>query len=106
MWQTDVVAIQTGVKSNNKGDKTVIWTNDHNVICDVQDINKEFVLREFGIAGDTEYKQVFDLSLDPGWVKGNQVSFESSQWWVRLVDGNQDKIGASNHIYVILAKVV
>lgn len=106
MWQTDTVTIQTGTKSNNKGDKTIVWADDHPVVCDVQDINKEFVLKEYGISGASEYKQVFDQTLDPGWVNGHQVKFNAVQWWVRLVDGNQAKMGASNHIFVILAKVV
>ena len=106
MWQTDTVTIQTGTKGNNKGNKTIVWASDHTVVCDVQDINKEFVLKTYGITGATEYKQVFDQSLDPGWVVGNQVEYNGAQWWVKLVNGNQAKMGASNHVFIILAKVV
>ena len=106
MWQTDVVTIQEGTKVNTSGSIKVTWADTANTVtCDVQDINKEAVFRDYGIVGH-EFKQVFDLTQSTLWVVGNQVKYDSEQWWVKLVDGNMGKIGFSNHVFVILMKVI
>lgn len=106
MWQTDTITIQTKTEVNVLGSIKVTWTDSENVLVDVQEINKEFVFKEYGITDSGEFKQVFDHTNNVNWLKGNQVKFDSEQWWVKLVNSNMDKIGLSNHIFVILMKVI
>ena len=105
MWQTDTVYLQTPTDVNTKGSIKRTWTVSDTILCDVQDINKEYVYKEYGFTDATEYKQVFDHNQS-AWVKGHQVKFEDEQWIVRLVNKNMTKIGKSNHVYVILSKVI
>lgn len=106
MWQTDTINIQTKTEVNTLGSVAVTWSDSVDVLCDVQDINKEFVFKQYGISENGEFKQVFDLTNNSGWVKGNQVKYNSQQWWVKLVNANMQKIGASNHTFIILMRVV
>lgn len=104
MWQTDTVSLQSFVETNVLGAIKQVWTKTTDVLCDVQDISKEYVVKEYGFTEATEYKQVFDHTL-ASWIKGYQVEFEGSQWLVRNVQ-EQSKMGSSNHKYIILSKVV
>lgn len=106
MWQTDSVTLQTKTESNVNGSIKSTWADATVIPCDVQDINKEFAFKNYGLTDSTEYKQVFDHTLSTEWVKGNQVKYDGEQWWVRVVQGTRIKIGASNHVYVILSKVI
>lgn len=106
MWQTDTVTFQIGAETNDKGYKTISWSDNGTVVCDVQDITKEIVLKKYGYSEQTDYKQVFDHTNSDKWVVGNQVKFDDIQYLVRKVDNNMAKMGASNHIYVILSRVV
>jgi hypothetical protein len=103
MWQTDTVIFQVEAKTNVYGSIVITYTDGISVTCDVQDINKEFAFERFGISTSTELKQVFDHTL-ANWKVGSQVKFNALNWWVKLVE-KQTKIGASNHIYVILERV-
>ena len=106
MWQTDIVTIQDSTQVNVSGSIDVTWADTINTVkCDVQDVNKETVFRDYGIVGN-EFKQVFDLTQSELWVKGNQVKFDNEQYWVKLVNGLMGKIGFSNHVFVILMKVI
>ena len=106
MWQTDTVTLQTVTIVNNYGDITETWSDASTVLCDVQDINKELVMRNWGFTDNTEYKQVFDHTLNSGWKVGNQVKYDSEQWRIMLVNRQMAKMGATNHVFVILSKVV
>jgi len=106
MFQDDVVTFQTGVETNVNGSISTVWTDTTTVDCDVQDINNELVYRNYGLTNSGQYKQVFDTTESPLWIIGNQVKFSSVQWLVSLVNGNMGKIGASNHTFVILRKVI
>jgi len=105
MFQTDTVYLQTKVETNTLGSIAIVWTKGTAVICDVQDINKEYVFVNYGLTGASEYKQIFDHT-QASWVLGEQVSYLDEQWLVRLVNKNMGKIGNSNHIYVIISKVI
>lgn len=105
MWQTDIVYLQTATDVNYNGSIKQTWTKSVAVTCDVQDISKEYVFKEYGFTDATEYRQIFDHSL-ASWVKGEQVSFEDEQWLVKVVKGNLDKMGKTNHKYVVIGKVV
>ena len=105
MFQTDTVYLQTVVETNTYGSISQVWTNSTAVTCDVQDISKEYVFKKYGYTEATEYRQIFDHTLAT-WVKGNQVAFEGSQWLVRNAKTRLNKIGASNHVYVIISKVI
>ncbi len=105
MWQTDTVNIQTFTEVNDRGSIKRTWNDDLDVLCDVQDITKEIVLRDYGFNQDNEFKQVFDQT-NATWTEGQQVKFLSDQYWIRKVDGNMEKIGGSNHTFVILGKLV
>lgn len=105
MWQTDTVILQTKIDVNTYGSISQTWTDDVSVQCDVQDINKEYVFKNYGLSDDTEYKQIFDHT-GANWIKGNQCSYNGEQWLIRLVNDSMTKIGASNHTYVIISKVV
>jgi len=106
MWQTDTVTIQTGSEVNYLGSIKVIWADSSIVTCDVQEIHKEKVFKEYGFTDVGDYKQVFDYNLATNWVEGNQVKYNNQQYWVKLVNGNMGKMGLSNHVYVILSRVI
>ena len=107
MWQTDTVTIQTVTEVNNYGSITQTWTDTANTIaCDVQDINKEMVFKDYGFTDSGEYKKVFDRTQSTLWSVDNQVKYNNTQWWVKLVNNSLGKIGASNHVLVILSKVI
>ena len=106
MWQDDTVTIQTKSVTPNYGGGLVSWGAPTTAItCDVQDINKEIVFKNYGFTENVEYKQVFDLTKSALWIKGNQVLYDGDSWIVRLVNRQMDKIGSSNHVFVILSKV-
>lgn len=105
MWQTDTVYLQTKTEVNTYGSIAITWTKGTAVTCDVQDINKEYAYKTYGLTDATEYKQVFDHT-HASWVKGDQVEYDGEQWMVRLVNSQMAKMGGSNHTYVILSKVV
>lgn len=104
MWQTDTVLLLVKTVTSGYAGDIITWvtTGATSVICDVQDINKETVFKEYGISGN-EFKQVYDYTHGT-WTIGNQVKFEGSNYWVKLVN-KYDKIGSSNHTFVILEKV-
>ena len=107
MWQTDTVTFQTVVNTNNYGGITQVWSDTANtILCDVQDINKELVWKNWGFTNETQFKQVYDHTLSALWVEGEQVKFDNDQWWVKMVNRQMAKIGTSNHVFVILSKVV
>lgn len=106
MWQTDTITIQTGTLTSGLAGEEYTWADDYTVACDVQDISREKVLKDYGFSYPGKYYQVFDLTLDSGWAENNQVKYGGKQYWVRKVDNSADKIGASNHIYIILNEVV
>ena len=105
MWQTDTVTLQTPTEVNTYGSIATTWADGTAVTCDVQDINREYVFKNYGFEEYTEYKQVFDHT-NAAWIKGRQCKYDSEQWLIRLVNANMDKMGASNHTYVILSKVI
>lgn len=106
MWQTDTVTIQTKSEVNTLGSIDVTWSDSTTVLCDVQDVNKELMVKNYGFSESGEYKQVFDYNLTTNWVKGNQVKYNGNQWWVKLVNKQMGKMSASNHIFIILQRVV
>ena len=106
MWQTDTVTLQTKTEVNTQGAISETWSDSENVTCDVQDINKELAYKNWGFADETEYKQVFDHTLNANWTKGYQCKFNGEQWYIRLVNRQMAKMCASNHVMVILSKVV
>ena len=105
LWQTDTVKLLVKVVTSGYAGDIITWTStgSTDVVCDVQDINKEIVYKSYGIDGN-EFKQVFDLS-NAIWTKGNQVEYLSARYYVKLVNANMDKMSASNHTFVILEKV-
>lgn len=105
MWQTDTVTLQTGTETNINGSISIAWADSTAVTCDVQEITKEYAYKNYGFEESTEYVQVFDYT-HAAWVKPNQCKYESEQWLIRKVDGNMQKMGASNHTFVVLSKVV
>jgi hypothetical protein len=105
MWQTDSVILQTKVETNVLGSIKVVWTTGATVTCDVQDMNKELAYKEYGLVDNVKYKQVFDHT-NADWQEGYQVAYDGVQWLVRLVNRNMKKMGASNHTFVILSKVI
>lgn len=105
MWQTDTVTLQTPTNTNTYGSISQTWTNGASVACDVQDISREYVYKNFGFEEYTDYKQIFDHT-QALWVKGNQCTYDGLQWLIRHVDDSEDKIGASNHTYVVISKVI
>ena len=131
MWQTDTVTIQSGEDVNTNGSIKTTWTDAISLLCDVQNISKELVNKNYGFTDAQEYKQVFDLNeilevlgtfpleslypeddLTPSeyqvyyWVVGNQVKYKGEQYLIRLVDDSENKMGASNHIFVIMSRVI
>ena len=105
MWQTDIVYLQTVVNVNTLGSIKQTWSKSESVKCDVQSISKDTVYKEYGYTGETEYRQVFDHTMST-WVKGYQVEYLGEQWQVRNVISGLNKMGLSNHTYVILSKVL
>lgn len=106
MWQTDDVTIQEATIVNSEGVISISWADTVNVItCDVQEINKELVYKKYGYTDADEWLQVFDLTQSELWIKGNQVKFDSRLWKIRKVIHN-DKIGKSNHNYILLSEVI
>ncbi|MHA1302991.1 MAG: hypothetical protein ACTSPI_04740 [Candidatus Heimdallarchaeaceae archaeon] len=106
MWQTDIVILQTKTEVNVLGSINATWTDSTEILCDVQDINKEFVFKTYGITENGEFKQVFDHTQNTNWIKGNQVKYDGVQWWIKLVNDSMWKLGASNHIFILLMKVI
>lgn len=106
MFDTDVVYFQTKTEVNNFGTVKQTWAlSGASVTCDVQDISRERVLKDYGFADSTEYLQVYDRSLSANWVELDQVVFDSKQYLVRVVK-NWSKLGSSNHKYIVLSAVV
>lgn len=106
MWLTDLITFQSVVVTNNYGSISDTWSDTTDtVLCDVQDISKEQLTKDYGITDVGEYKQVFDQTNDPNWETGTRVSFDSVSYQVVLIN-NYDKIGTSNHTFVILKRVV
>ena len=105
MWQTDTVILQTKSEVNTNGDIQNTWTDGPSVICDVQDISKDNLLKEFGFQDDNEWLQVFDHT-NANWAEGFQCKYNGNQYWIKRVINNLTKIGFSNHTYVVLQRVV
>lgn len=105
MFQTDEVILQSSTDVNTYGSVSQTWVNGLTITCDVQDINKEYAYKNYGLTESTEYKQIFDLT-NADWVKGNQVEYQSEQWIIRVVNKQMSKINLSNHTYVVISKVV
>ena len=127
MWQTDTVYTTVKKETNNLGALEVTWIptawiaidtpwedlevtweelSSSIIVCDVQDISQELAFKEYGMVDKGRYKQVFDHSSSSGWVQGNQVYFEGEFYWVMMVNSNMNKMGASNHTFVLLLKVI
>lgn len=107
MWQTDTITFQTVVGVNNYGGVTQTWSDTANtVLVDAQQINKELAFKNWGFTEDTEYRQIFDHTQNSNWEKGDQCKLDGEQWWQRKVDANMGKMGASNHTFIVLSKVV
>ena len=106
MWQNDTVTFQTKTSVNTRGSIKDTWTSSSTVACDVQDISKEKVLKDYGFTDSNKYYQVFDRTLSALWVEGEQVAFGGDQYLVRMVNNTNGKIGASNHVFVIISKVI
>ena len=105
MWQTDTVYLQTSTEVNTYGAITQTWTKAGSVSCDVQEIDRDYVYKAYGLTDENEFVQVFDHT-NASWTLGSQVEYNSDQWIVRKVIKNLTKIGSSNHTYVILSRVV
>lgn len=106
MWNTDVVNFQSFVSQNFSGVVKRTWSlNGTSCLCDVQDISREKVLKDYGFTDSTKYKRIFDTSLSDLWVEGSQVEYNGEQYLVRLVIA-WNKLGASNNKQVILSKVI
>ena len=105
MWQTDTVTLQTGTEVNTMGSVSITWASRGTVLCDVQDISTEYVHKEYGFTDANQFRQIFDQS-NGDWVNNEQVSYDGEQWLVRMIKTNLYKIGASNHTYIIISKVV
>jgi len=105
MWQTDTVKLLVKQTATGYAGDIITWTatGGTDVTCDVQDINKETVYKSYGIDGN-EFKQVFDLT-NANWLIGTQVKYGSLNFYVKLVNKNMNKMGLSNHTFIILEKV-
>lgn len=105
MWDTDTVKKLVKVSTTGYAGNVITWTQagSTDVLCDVQDVNKEFVLKQYGIAGN-QFKQVFDLN-NTAWTVGNQVLYGGLNYWVKLVNANMAKMALSNHTFIILERV-
>lgn len=106
MWQNDTVTFQTKTEVNTYGSIKSTWTASSTVACDVQAISKEKVLKDYGFTDANVYLEVFDRTLSTLWVEGNQVAFGGDQYLIRKVIDTNDKMGASNHVHVILSRVI
>lgn len=106
MFQTDTITFQTSTEVNTNGSIKLTWSADGTVLCDVQYISKEKVNKDYGFTDANEWIQVFDLTLSSKWDEGKQVLYDGNSYLVRKVIPNQAKISASNHIYVVLSRVI
>jgi len=111
MWDTSIVTLQTSTTVNDKGSIKQIWVDLEDVECDVQFFDSQskqlgFNFADFGATDVGDVRVVYDNTLNPNWKKGNQVRYNGKQWWVKYVDDRMDSIGLSNHIFVILVKVI
>ncbi len=105
-WNTDLITFQDKTIEKFQGTSRVTWTPNGNMThCDAQPINKELVFKNYGFTDAGEYRQIFDRSMSSGWVVGDQVIFGTEQWLVRKVD-KWDRMSKSNHIFIIISKVV
>jgi hypothetical protein len=104
MWQTDSVVFLTRTETNTLGSISIAWTNGVTVKCDVQPMSREQARKSYGLEANSDLKQVFDHT-NAAWVLGDQVTYDSVNWWVRLVD-KFNKCNKSNHTFVILERVV
>lgn len=105
MWNTETVNLQTVTEVNTLGSIKQTWTNSTAILCDVQDISKEYAYKKYGLTDANEMRQIF-APTGSLFVVGNQVSYNSLQWLVRLVNDSHNKIGASNHCFAIVSKVI
>lgn len=106
MFQNDVVTLQTKTVVNTTGSVKNTWVDNKTVVCDVQDINKEIVNKAYGFSSASEYKQVFDLNITNVWKKSFQVKYKGEQYTILLANENMGKLKRSNHIFIILGKVI
>ena len=104
MWQDDTITLQTPSENDTNGCIKNTWSTLITVLCDVQPINKEKVLKEYGFTDSNEFKEVFDYTMNANWTEEYQCSFESKQYLIKKVD-ILNKMGLSNHTHVILARV-
>lgn len=104
MWNTDTVTIQTKTESNTNGSIKVTWSSGASILCDVQPMSKEKAHKEHGLTDANEYKLVF-APAGSAFTEGFQVLYDSKQYMVRKIS-NYPKIGASNHMEVVLSRVI
>jgi hypothetical protein len=102
--QTDSVVFLTKTEVNTYGSIAQTWTNGATVKCDVQPISREQARKNYGLEANSDLKQVFDHT-NAAWVLGDQVKFDSVNWWVKLVN-KFNKISGSDHTFIILERVV
>ena len=105
MWQTDTITLQTYTETNYLGSITRTWTDGNDILCDVQDISKELVYKNYGFTEIGNYKQIFDHN-NSSWILGNQVKYDSKEYLIVMVNSNMAKMGASNHTFVIMKEVI
>ena len=106
MLQTDTVTFQTKTETNINGAITIAWTDSANTTkCNVQDISNEIVFKKYGFTAATDFLQAFNDSNDTHWSNGSQIKFGTIEYLVKKVI-KHDKLGASNHTYVILQRVI
>jgi len=105
MFQSDIIYLQTKIETNVYGSISIEWTKATPIICDVQDISKEVVFKKYGLTEAGLYRQIYDHA-ESSWVLGEQVSYLDEQWLIVLIHGNQNKIGLSNHKYVVIRKII
>ena len=105
MLNTKIITMQEKVITSYLGSDKIVWTDIEDVNCDVQDINKEYALKKFGISGNN-LKQVFDFKQNQYWQVGNQVKYETEQYNVKLVNKEMSRFSNSNHIFAIISKVI
>ena len=105
IFNTDTVTLQTVSITSVAGALKKVWTPSTNVKCDVQDLDKDKAQKVYGLQQNTDYLQVFDGS-NAAWVLGNQVLYSGSQYIVRRVQSNMQKLALSNLTFIILEKVI
>ena len=105
LWQTDTVTLQSVVNVNTHGSIKQTWTDTDAISCDVQDISTEYAYKKYGLTEANEMRQIFDHTHG-SWIVGNQVSYLGEQWLIKLVNASNDKMGASNHTFIIISKVI